>query len=220
MTAHQVFDDNADPGATTGSTEPRRRRLAPATAGKTLGLPRGVWCTRALVASLLLSGALGLSVFVLRSQLDEVMAAFRDATATVAQLSSELDVTRRDADLLVDTMGVLRSADLLRVELSGSADGVGARGRAFLSRNRGVVLHAQGLPVPGAGRTYQVWVMSDTVSVSIGTFDVNPFGMSTMARSLPTDFAVVSSLTVTLEPSGGSPAPTSAPLLAGSVAGN
>jgi len=193
-------------------------RPAPARGVRPPGSGRAAWCVWTLAGSLLLAAGLGLHAALLRRQLDEVMTGFQDATATVAQLSSELEVTRRDADLLVDTLGVLRSADLRRVELHGEAPGGEGSGRAFLSRTRGLVLQVTNLPVLDAGRTYQVWVLSGTVPVSVGTFHVNAFGMSTLARSLPAGLAVLSTVTVTTEPSGGSPAPTAAPILVGFVA--
>jgi anti-sigma-K factor RskA len=185
---------------------------------KTFGrVHRADWRVWALAASLALATGLGSYALQLRRQLDEAMAALLDATVTVAQLSSELDVTRRDATLLVDTLGVLQAGDLVRVDLAGAGPGAAATGRAFLSRARGVVFRAEGLPLPAVGRTYQLWVVDVGGPVSLGTFDVNPLGMSTVARLAPTGLSVVSAIAVTDEPLGGSSGPTTTPLLAGTV---
>lgn len=75
------------------------------------------------------------------------------------------------------------------------------------------VFVAAGLPAPPAGQTYQLWFMDSAgVAVSAGTFDPGSDGR--VAVSLvgsPGSAAVVG---MTLEPDGGSPEPTTPPVLA------
>lgn len=211
---------NAVPPDEHARTQPRNDAVNALPGGAEVLRAGSNWRGWAVTASVLLVAGLGVYASMLRSHLGDAMIALQEATATVAQLSSELEVTRQDADLLVDTLGVLQAGDLLRIDLSGSGPGVGATGRAFLSRSRGVVFRATNLPIPGASRSYQLWVISDSTPVSIGTFDVNPFGMSTVARPLPAGVEIVSAVAVTDEPAGGSPGPTTAPLLNGLLAAN
>lgn len=157
---------------------------------------------RVLVAALAtalaaLAGVGAWSVSVFR-QLDEAGGELVDTTAYVAQMSSELVTARADGDLLVDMLAVLRAEPLRRIELRGDGS---ARGRAFLSP-RGLVLLVDGLPAPPAGQAYEAWAdPGDGEPVSAGTFQVNPFGMASIVRTLPS-FAGTEAMTVTLERSG------------------
>lgn len=162
-----------------------------------------------LAASLACVLGLAAWAFVLSRELNEAGRELVDTTAYLAQMSSELETTRADADLLVDALAVLRGDGLRQLELRGAGP---ERGRAFVSA-RGVVLLVDGLEMPGPGRAYQAWVATrEAAPVSVGTFDVNPFGMATVVGSVLPGPGVVT-VTVTAEPAGGSPAPTSPPRL-------
>lgn len=170
----------------------------------------------ALAASVVLMAGLAAYAALLRIQLAETADALGEAAAYVAQLSAELETSRRDAAMLVDTLQVVNAGDVIRVDLRGAGPGAGATGRAFVSE-RGVVFHSEGLPALAGGRTYQLWVIPQGAApVSAGTFAVNAFGGSSLARMLPAGLATVAAVAVTEEPDGGSPGPTTTPLLAGS----
>jgi uncharacterized protein YidB (DUF937 family) len=172
------------------------------------------WLLVVLGAAVAGLGAWGL---VLSRQLTEVGQGLVDTTAHVAQMSTELDTTRADADLLVDLLGVLRAGDLRRIELQGQATAAAASGRMFAGR-RGLLLLTDRLPALGHGRTYQLWVTSDEGRpVSAGTFEVNAFGMATVVAQAPVGPSAA--VTVSEEPAGGSPSPTSQAVLAGRPVG-
>lgn len=174
---------------------------------------RSRWLRVAVAACL---AGLAVRVFVLSRDLTEADQELVETTAYVAQMSSELGTTRADSDLLVEVLAVLRADGLRQIDLRGPA---AARGRAFVSA-RGLVLLVEGLAVSGAGRTYQAWVgSSDATPVSAGTFDVNPFGMGTVVWTRPASPGTLPVISVTAEPPGGSTAPTSRPVLAGSWGG-
>jgi anti-sigma-K factor RskA len=72
------------------------------------------------------------------------------------------------------------------------------------------------LPQPGAGRVYQAWVMRRGRDVEPSTvFVLARDGSSTVA--IPQSLSSGDQVLVTQEPAGGSPAPTSRPLLSASV---
>ena len=73
------------------------------------------------------------------------------------------------------------------------------------------VLRVEGLPEPGRGRIYQVWVQRGTKVVPVSIFDVDSRGRGAAAVPEPLDDA--SAVMVTREQRGGAPAPTEAPLL-------
>lgn len=169
-----------------------------------------------VAAAACLAGLVAVRVFVMSRHLAEADQQLVETTAYIAQMSSELGTTRADADLLVEVLAVLRADGLRQIDLRGPAV---ARGRAFVSA-RGLVMLVEGLPVPGAGRTYQAWVgSSDATPVSAGTFDVNPFGMGTVVWTRPASSGTTPVIRVTAEPPGGSAVPTSRPVLAGSWGG-
>lgn len=186
-----------------------------------LGTPRrraSDWRGWALTASVALIAGLGWYALQVQRALDESSLALQDATLFVNQLSSELETTRRDANMLVDTLRVLQAGDLVLVDLQGQGPTPGAFGRAFVTRGHGVVFHAERLPQPPRGRTYQLWMLPEGASpVSAGTFDVNAFGMSTLATGPAPALTGLLAVSVTDEPGGGSPAPTTTPVLVGII---
>jgi anti-sigma-K factor RskA len=80
-------------------------------------------------------------------------------------------------------------------------------------------LETRGLPRPGTGRVYQVWLMKKGAQDPQPTdalFTVSRDG--TASVDVPGDIDDVQAVLVTEEPDGGSPAPTSEPIIAASLA--
>jgi anti-sigma-K factor RskA len=87
-------------------------------------------------------------------------------------------------------------------------------GRMFWDQPRGAwTLVAHHVPMPKAGRTYQVWLVTPTAKISAGTFMPTQSGevMMRATYALPADS--LAAVAVTDEPGGGSPQPTTAPLM-------
>jgi anti-sigma-K factor RskA len=79
-------------------------------------------------------------------------------------------------------------------------------------RAKGAVLRVQGLPQPGPGRVYEVWVQRRGVMAPAGSlFDVGSAG--TGSAAIPGNLRGAQAVAVTRERQGGSPRPTEAPLL-------
>lgn len=76
-------------------------------------------------------------------------------------------------------------------------------------------LVVDGLPVLDAAHQYQVWLIRDGRRTSGGVFSVNPHGYRAIELTAPEPLITYSSFGVTVEPAGGSPAPTGAQVLAG-----
>jgi len=72
---------------------------------------------------------------------------------------------------------------------------------------------AHHIPMPKAGRTYQMWLVTPTAKISAGTFMPSPDGevMMQATYALPKDS--LAAVAVTDEPMGGSPQPTTAPMM-------
>lgn len=156
-------------------------------------------------------------VFVLRATLAELHLALEEATSSLAQVSSELVVARQDADRLVDTLSVIGADQLATVELRGPGAASPARGRAFVSQGRGVVLRVSGIDVGASGHTLQLWAVTGHGPVSMGTFDVNPFGSASLTRLLPEGTGLVRAVWVTAPVAGGVPGADSASVLTGTL---
>jgi anti-sigma-K factor RskA len=72
---------------------------------------------------------------------------------------------------------------------------------------------AHQMPMPKAGRTYQLWLVTPTAKISAGTFMPRPDGevMMQATYALPKDS--LAAVAVTDEPMGGSPEPTTEPMM-------
>lgn len=112
-------------------------------------------------------------------------------------------------------MAVVAAADLVRFDLTGAE--TPARARALWSHRHGMVFSAEGLAALPAGRTYQLWVISRGAPISAGVFEATADGRARVVISTPDSLTAVEAVAVTVEPSGGLPAPSTIPILAGAA---
>lgn len=95
-------------------------------------------------------------------------------------------------------------------------DSDGVSGRVVYVPDEGVaVMTVDGLSPPAAGKTYQVWAITEGTPASIGFLDVDPEGPATAAMQVQLHEGQV--IAVTVEPDGGSPQPTSDPIFAAEI---
>ena len=73
------------------------------------------------------------------------------------------------------------------------------------------------LPQLEAGKTYQAWLVGDGKRVSAGTFDVNEDGYGALLIESGEPVRRFQQLGITIEPEGGSPAPTSPRVMGGNL---
>ena len=175
----------------------------------------------ALAASLI--GFVGVTVYawMLRSDLRELRATVAALSDRTEAMRAQLASARVDAARLVNTISVLRSGDLVRVDLRGQGSAPEASGRAFVSAAAGLVVKAEHLPRLPSSRTYQLWVVppgAGAVPISAGVFDPDPAGTLDLTVPLPSGVRLVAAVAFTEEPVGGSVKATTAPLLIGTVA--
>lgn len=90
--------------------------------------------------------------------------------------------------------------------------------RAYWQQTAGLVLAAGKMPSPPGDFTYQLWILPKKGNpVSAGTFKPGAQG-SVVYHTVPsTQIAGAASLAVTVEPSGGSPQPTTTPIWVGPI---
>jgi len=110
-----------------------------------------------------------------------------------------------------------RAASARAVALVATADGPsGAWGDLFYDPDDlRVMLHFDGLPVLPDDRAYQLWMLEGTNPIPSETFAVDAAGEKMMA--MEADLSGYDAVALTVEPVGGSSAPTSAPILLGEM---
>jgi anti-sigma-K factor RskA len=154
--------------------------------------PAMIWLP--LAAAIVIAVGAGIYALRLQRQVGELQARFDQAQSTTA---------------------VLAAPDLARIDLQGEAVAPDARARALWSRSRGLVFTAANLPPAPTGKAYQVWVVTAQAPVSAGLLTTDPTGGGTQYYVTPPDIAPPVAVAVTLEPSGGVPAPTGERYLVG-----
>jgi anti-sigma factor RsiW len=72
---------------------------------------------------------------------------------------------------------------------------------------------AHNIPMPKAGRIYQMWLVTPTAKISAGTFMPSPGGEVMMQATYPMAKDSLAAVAVTDEPMGGSAQPTTTPMM-------
>jgi hypothetical protein len=135
----------------------------------------------------------------------------------VSRKAAEKDISQaRAAAAAAQTIAtVLAAPDLIRYNLAGQGAGAPVSAQLLWSRSRGMVFTGSRLPVPASNTTYQLWLLTAGEPVSAATFVPDEAGRVTLALDTPPRVPrPVISVSVTIEPSGGSPMPSGEMLLA------
>ncbi|HEX6291155.1 MAG TPA: anti-sigma factor [Herpetosiphonaceae bacterium] len=130
--------------------------------------------------------------------------------AQIERLSTQVANSRQSWQTMTR---VLNTPDLQDYELSGES----ASGRFWASPQLSVAcLVAQGLPDPGSGKVYQVWLNQGGTPIGVGTF-VPQSGNGWVLLPVDQPLATYQGVGVTIEPRGGSQQPTSPAVLRGAL---
>ncbi|MEU8775585.1 anti-sigma factor [Streptomyces sp. NPDC048606] len=123
-----------------------------------------------------------------------------------AREAQDLGQRAREAQRQLDAVGTVLAAPDARTVHGKTANGALATVVASEGQNK-AVFTAANLPAPGPGRTYQLWLAHD------GT--MRPAGLIAYdgTVALTGDIADAGAVGLTLEPAGGSPQPTTDPLV-------
>lgn len=131
-------------------------------------------------------------------------ASLRSSRSEIADLQSQRDQLR-------EVVEILSKSDTKTVQF-GLANQ--AHGRVFVNRDRGVVFVGSELPPLAADRTFQLWLVPGSgAPESLGLFRPNAAGNAVRVRTTPIDTGRIQAVAVSVEPPGGSPAPTTKPIL-------
>lgn len=146
-----------------------------------------------------------IAVVVMGVQLGSINDRMEQAESIASQATEQLDeVEGRSARV----EQLLAAPDVQTI--SYQQDGV--QGRLVVSDDRGeAVFVASGLGPAPHEHTYELWVIGDDGPVPAGLFDVD--NGATVTQIVEGDFASAAALGVTVEPAGGSPEPTTDPVM-------
>ncbi|HSU58860.1 MAG TPA: anti-sigma factor [Bryobacteraceae bacterium] len=88
------------------------------------------------------------------------------------------------------------------------------RGRVFVNPQQGLVFVGSQLPQLASDQTFQLWLIpASGAPESAGLFRPNAAGNFVDVRTTPVDTTRIQAVAVSVEPPGGSPAPTTKPIL-------
>jgi len=129
---------------------------------------------------------------------------------TARTLREQIGALTIERDQLRSAVEVLSRPDTRMVQFGAPA---APQGRVFLSRN-GVVFAGSRLPQLASDKAFQLWLIpAQGAPQSAGVFRANAAGNFVNVVSGPLDLSRIQAVAVSVEPSQGSPAPTTKPIL-------
>lgn len=131
-------------------------------------------------------------------------------TAIIANMNERIDTMEQQTGRVAD---VVAAADATIIEMP-EVDGASARIVYSAARGEGVFL-ADGLPAAPGDQVYELWFIDDEGASPAGLFDADDRGRVT--HVVTGDLTRVDAIGVTIEPAGGSPQPTSDPIMVAEV---
>jgi anti-sigma-K factor RskA len=165
-----------------------------------------------LAASAVLAAGLGLRVRSLGGQLRARDSALGVRDSVLAEREGKLAARERTLNTLLEA-----EADLAIAHLTTTGPNTPGIQLFWNRKASSAVLHAFRLPPAPAGRVYQLWFMRDGVPVPSQTFNSDPDGHALVQAFTVPEGGGFGAAAVTIEPEGGSPAPTTPVLLFGAI---
>lgn len=134
----------------------------------------------------------------------------------IEALAREAAALGADLDRQQALIAILRDPSTQVVALAGLGAAPSARARMVWNAEAGGLFVAAGLPAVPGGKTYQLWAIAGkNQPVPAGIFTVDAKGTGSLRVPPLSGVGKVDVFAVTLEPAGGSPAPSGATYLAG-----
>ncbi len=131
-----------------------------------------------------------------------------------SQLQAQVGQVAKNRDNWQTMTELLNDPTVRSVVLSGDR----AQGHIWVANDGEVgCLVVQGLPAPGDGNVYQVWLRAGDQPIGVATFEARSGSAWTFIRANQS-IAEFDAIGVTIEPRGGSPAPTGQQVLFGTLA--
>jgi hypothetical protein len=174
------------------------------------GVGPAVWM--AIAASVV--AILGVGAFVqARRERDSLREALQTAAAERGARAEAMDSLRTslaDKDRMIANL----TGPQVKVMTLASASPTSPVGQMFWDQTHDAwTFVAHRVPMPKTGRTYQLWLVTPTAKISAGTFMPSPNGEVMMRATYALAKDSLAAVAVTEEPGGGSPQPTTAPVM-------
>jgi anti-sigma-K factor RskA len=127
------------------------------------------------------------------------------------QLYADIVRIDRDSQVSKELMAILSTPGARVRSLSGTGPGNGATAQLAYDGSGRALLVANALPPPPAGKEYQLWfIVGNNPPIPGQTFSPNDMGQGELRDEVPARALDSGVFAITLEPVGGSSAPTSA----------
>jgi anti-sigma-K factor RskA len=130
-------------------------------------------------------------------------------------IRGEADRASDRAAQMTAALAALSAPDSSVAVLRGTGTGASASGFAAFPKSGGGYVVLTGLPSAPSGKTYQAWFIADGAPQSAGLMTIGSDGYAIVGGMQPIPGTKLVALTV--EPAGGSDAPTSDPIVVGTV---
>ncbi len=153
-----------------------------------------------------------------RAEVAELRATLATWEARVVEAERRAADSQRTLVRYEQRQELLTADDVQLVTLDGVPPAARARGRAFVSAARRAILFtARDLPALPDGRTYQLWAIAGGQAISAGIFVPDGLGNTQVEAAVPALVDRAEAVAVTVEPTGGVPAPTGPKYLIGAA---
>jgi anti-sigma-K factor RskA len=164
----------------------------------------------AMAASLALAALIGLLLVIWNRN--------RNMQAEMARLKGDLQTIQEQLKGEQEISRMFTAPDTLVATLSGTEMAPRARARLAYNKSGAAMMIANELPPAPAGKDYQIWFIAEGKPVPGGVFKPDAKGHVEMHDQIPAGARGATAFAITLEPQGGTPAPTGEKYLLGAAA--
>lgn len=134
----------------------------------------------------------------------------RSVKQRAERLYAQILLNQKETDRSNELLTILSSPGAKVTPLSGTGQGAGATAQLAYNQGGRAILLANGLPPAPAGKEYQLWfIVGKNPPIPGKTFSPDDVGRGTLMDDIPQGAVDSAVFAVTLEPAGGSNAPTS-----------
>ena len=173
-----------------------------------------------LAATLLIAAAGGGGWYAadLDRQMQGLRAALDDATRLAEIAVAEVEAARTAAAAREAVLSIVTGPGVQQLDLAGQPLAPRASARVLWNDAADMVFIATGLPSLPVGDVYQLWFVLPDAPVSAALIEPDQDGRTTVMLEVPETVTLPAVLAMTVEPSGGVPAPSGALYLLGQPA--
>lgn len=160
-----------------------------------------------IAASIALAVIAMITAFYFRSQWKDAEQRLDDLLVQNQQIAAQYETAHQEVQQLTEELSVITSRDYQAIEMTGLDASPNSLAYVYWNQNSDqVYLQVNSLPPNASDKQYQLWAIVDGQPVSAGVFDVSSSQQPKLINMKSIENA--SAFAVTLEPRGGSEAPT------------